>query len=104
MCDTPEEYYLEEVSKENMHRIEELDVVEQFWSGSDKLNKEKRSSLGRDVLEVVKKARASIGEKEKKKKKKEAKRKVLRWVPRMRRVEGRCTECENKHVLEMLKS
>ncbi|KAK6530898.1 hypothetical protein TWF281_007731 [Arthrobotrys megalospora] len=111
MCDSSEEYYFEEVEVvPSSGRYVEQDIVEEFWrlvdtggSSSSKNNNNKKKKENRvsaefkavvkGVLEVV--GGKDEGEKKKKKKKGERKR-VVRWVPRWRRVEGECRGCSGE--------
>lgn len=109
MCAETEGYYFEEVEKDRHGRFAEMEVVQEFWrvlgresemakrEGGKK--KKKRLSaeyykglvegVRRGVLEVVGGGREE-GEGEGGG---DGRRKVLRWVPRWRRVEGVCEGC-----------
>ncbi|KAK6355902.1 hypothetical protein TWF718_000281 [Orbilia javanica] len=87
MCESVDGYYLEEVGCD----VVEMEVVEEFWrilEGEKKRAGEKGGGVRRGILGVVRgvlggKGRETGGEG----------RRVFRWVPRWRRLEGSCGRC-----------
>ncbi|KAK6515039.1 hypothetical protein TWF506_007391 [Arthrobotrys conoides] len=103
MCDSVDGYFLEEVDvlpDDSGKYYVEKEVVEEFWrylEGQRRKEKEERKKegikVGKVVKDVVKGVKEVVGMSpgKRRREKEELKRKkVWRWVPRWRRLEGRC--------------
>ncbi|KAF3310153.1 hypothetical protein TWF173_010068 [Orbilia oligospora] len=112
MCDSVDGYFLEEVDQSatggsSNSLYVEKEVVEEFWrilewedEKERKLRKEKEGKVGKVVKGVVKGVKEVVGSvspgkrrKEKEKEEEKGRKRVLRWVPRWRRLEGCCAGC-----------
>ncbi|KAF3940490.1 hypothetical protein ABW19_dt0206362 [Dactylella cylindrospora] len=108
MCTLPDGYYLERVSSEEMASVEfvEKEVVEMFFNAGKEKKKWRMSGGGekyegkgkgkeKTVLGSVKnKVKEVLEEKLGVGGKGKVEVRVFRWVPREKRVEGKCGTCE----------
>ncbi|KAF3156474.1 hypothetical protein TWF788_005628 [Orbilia oligospora] len=106
MCDSVDGYFLEEVDQSsNSGLYVEKEVVEEFWrilEWEDGKERERRKEKEGKVVKVVKGVVKGVkevvggvspGKRRKEEKEEKGRKRVLRWVPRWRRLEGCCAGC-----------